>query len=827
MSKKKVKTLSDAFANETNIINQDIADTCAEFMRISGANKNLYRIAPLINDGLKPVERRTLYTYYMDVFKKSGYKLTKVEKWVGNTLSYHPHGSTGVYDTIVGMAQEWNNNCCLVYGQGNFGNISGDPAAAGRYINARLTKFAYKCFFENFEHGHVPMQPTYTGDDMEPVYLPARYPYLLLNGLLGIGYTVAANIPPFNLTEVFEATMALMKNPNANIYLVPDFPTGASVVDRGDFKNLFETGKGSVLSRAVVEVDERSNTLTITKIPFRTSMDGIKKSIVSAIVAKKYPEIERYDDYTGINSGKTGVNFRIKLQKDVNPKKFLKKLYKGGHDLEKTYPVDMLMVRYRHGYIFCHRSIRQFLLDWIQYRRSHVAAALNNEYVTLKEELIINEIIAFITDPAIKDKAGTTNAEKTISMFQRASSRSEIEERLLSNFKSIPHWDDFKHKTVKQPLTRLQARTISSLGLTRFLKEERQKVLQKIQEIISRLKELMKLILDPHGPDEVIIKELEEGIELFGEPRRSKIIKKSKNDSDIPDVDRVVVVTKSGIIQKINPNEPITDISSSEPIWTLYTNDTDSIVAFDSNGVAGKIRVVDIPYTKKGDAGTPIGRYAKLNGDVVNILPFVDQDMRAGVNVLLITKNGYVKKVDVSDLGELIKPVSVTALDPGDELAIAAYVMENDTSDIIMSTNLGRGWRFSLSEIPSYRRQARGLKFSDIPLDEFIVSADLIDSKRKYLFYMTSKGRGKVTDIKYLPRSKRRTEPLVLIPLTAKESLVGIFSCSKSDEFTIMTRNGLRVPIKVSDLSVTGRANKPDKLIPMKGDAVVKVLVKA
>ena len=825
MAKKNMKSLADAFANEKDIINQDIADTCAEFMKISGANKNLYRIAPLINDGLKPVERRTLFTYYMDVFKKAGYKLTKVEKWVGNTLTYHPHGSTGVYDTIVGMAQEWNNNQCLVYGQGNFGNISGDPAAAGRYINARLTKFAYKCFFENFEHGHVPMQQTYTGDDMEPVYLPARYPYLLLNGLLGIGYSVAANIPPFNLTEVFETTMALMDNEKANVYLVPDFPTGASVVDKGEFRDLFETGKGTVVSRAVVEVDERANTLTITRIPIRTTMDGIKKSIVSAIVAKKYPEIERYDDYTGINSGTTGVNFRIKLQKDVNAKKFLKKLYKGGHDLEKTYPVDLNLVRYQHGYAFCHRSIRQFLLDWIDYRRSHVAAALNNEYLTLKEELIINEIIAFITDPAVKDKSGVSNAEKTIVMFQKASSRADIEEKLLSTFTKIPHWDDFKKKMVKQSLTRLQARTISSLGLTRFLKDERQKVLEKIKEITVRITALMDLILDPNGSDKIIKQELKEGIELFGEPRKSRIVK-NKKESDIPDIDRIVVVTKSGTIQKINPNDPITNISTSEPIWTLYTNDMDSVVVFDSHGDVGKINVVDIPYTRKTEPGTPIGRYVKLTGDIVNILPFVEQDVREGLTALLITKNGYVKKTDVAEFGDLNRVTSALALDNGDELAIAAYVMAKDKSDIIMSTNLGRGWRFGLDDIPIYRKQARGLKFSDLPLDEYIVSAGLIDTKCKYLFYMTSKGRGKVTEIKYLPKSKRRTEPLVLIPLAQKESLIGIFSCSKTDEFMILTRNGSRIPVKISDLPVTGRANKPDKLLPTKGDAVVKVIMK-
>ena len=156
------------------------------------------------------------------------------------------------------------------------------------------------------------------------------------------------------------------------------------------------------MTRAVVEVDEKSNTLTIRAIPTIATMDGIKRSIVAAIAAKKYPEIDRYDDYTGLSCGSTRVKFVIRLQKDVNAKKFLKKHSEIARGLEHSYPVNLNVVRYRHGYTFCHRSIRQFLLDWIQYRRSHVAAALNNEYVTLKEELIINEIIAFISDPKVR-----------------------------------------------------------------------------------------------------------------------------------------------------------------------------------------------------------------------------------------------------------------------------------------------------------------------------------------------------------------------------------------------------------------------------------------
>ena len=819
----KTKTLAEAFEHEqTNIINRDIADTCAEFMKISGANKNLYRIAPLINDGLKPVTRRALYTFYMDVFKKSGYKPTKVEKWVGNTLTYHPHGSTGVYENIVGMAQEWENNECLVHGIGNFGNVSGDPAAAGRYINANITKFAYKCFFENFEHGHVPMQPTYTGDDMEPIYLPARYPYLLLNGLLGIGYAKASNVPPFNLKEVFETTIALMDNPKANVYLIPDYPTGASVVDKGDFRDIFETGEGTVLTRAVVEVDEKSNTLTIRAIPTIATMDGIKRSIVAAIAAKKYPEIDRYDDYTGLSCGSTRVKFVIRLQKDVNAKKFLKKLYKGGHGLEHSYPVNLNVVRYRHGYTFCHRSIRQFLLDWIQYRRSHVAAALNNEYVTLKEELIINEIIAFISDPKVVDSNGVSNAEKVITMFQKASNRAEIEEKLLKNFNKIPHWDDFKKKNVKQPLTRLQARTISSLGLTRFLKDERAKVLEKIKEIIARINELMGIILDPHGPDKVIKKELQEGIELFGKPRQSKVIR-DKKESSIPDVDRVVVVTKSGIVRKINPDESLANVSPSEPIYTVYTNDTDSIIAFDSHGSVGKIDVVEIPHTKEG---SPIGRYVKLSGEVVNVLPYVEPDMRAGMTVMLATKSGYMKKMEVSELGDLNRATSAITLDVGDELVAAGYVMADDKSDFIVSTNRGNGWRFGLDEVPIYRKTARGLKFATLPMDEYIVSVDIINAKDKYLFYVTSRGRGKVTEIKYFPKCKRHSDPLPLIPLSARENLICIMSCAKSDSFRLRTIGGMEFDVKISDVPVTGRVHKPDKVIPVKNDAVVKVFVK-
>ena len=820
---KKNKLPIDDFMNEKNIITLNIADACKDYSRISGANKNLYRIAPLSIDGLKPVARRTLYTFYMDYFKKKKFAPVKIATWSGAALRFHPHGNTSIYETIVGLARPWENNVPLIQGSGNYGNISGDPAGADRYINGAISKFAYKCFFENFEREHVVMKPTYSGDETEPVYLPARYPYLLLNGILGIGYGEASNIPPYNLTEVLEATMALLEDPNAKFVLVPDFPTGASVIDRGEFKDITETGVGTVRSRAVVEVNDRDNILTVRNIPYMTTMDAIKMSIVSAIDEKKYPQIERYWDNT---NDENGVEFSMKLTRETNAKKFLKKLYKGGHGLEKTYPIDLNVVKYSHSYSFKHMSIREFLLDWIRYRRNHIASSLNSECVSRKEELIIEEIIKYVSDPNVKDSNGVSNAEKILKMYQKSANRFEIEQKLLDTFKKIPHWDDFKNKKVMQPLTTLQARTISSMSLTRFLKDEREKCIQNCERLMVRIKELMKIILDPKGPDTIIREQLKEGIELFGTPRQSHIIK-DKKESSIPDVDRIVVALRTGLIQKINPKDALANIPSTVPIYPVQTNDVESVLVFDNEGNVGKIPVHEIPYSKNGKEAVPIQRFVKVPGDVVNVLAYPGDGMYLSLQLLLVTKFGFVKRVDVTEFKDFRTVSKVIGLQPGDELVGVGYVAEDSSLDVILSTNEGRGWRIDIHDIPLNKKSARGSQFGTLPIGENVVSVDLIVPSTKYMFYMTSRGRGKVTDLAYFPRmKKRREEPLPLIPLEARETLVSIASCTKKDEFVARLKNGGEQRIKVSDVPITGRQNKPTKLFPVpKGDAVVKLFI--
>ena len=341
--------------NSEKFIDKNIAELAQIYDLTHSANVNIARTSTDLIDGLKLVQRRALYIMYL---KDGGTKFRKVETIGGEVLGRaHPHSSDAIKDAIVNIAQEWRNVIPLVDGFGNFGSVAGDPAGAGRYITARLSDYARACFFDDWKDSVVDMELSYDEETMLPKYLPAKYPNVLINPCLGIGHMGESfNIPCFNFREVVEATIMSMVNPNANIVLIPDSPTGADIIET-DFAKICERGTGSYMQRCTYEVDAENNVITITSLPSLVSANSIREKIADIKEGGGLPELTSMNDLSG-----KSIQIQLIIADHINPYKFMKKLIREVPSLQKVYPVNVTV---SYGLRTVDYSIKQLLCDWI------------------------------------------------------------------------------------------------------------------------------------------------------------------------------------------------------------------------------------------------------------------------------------------------------------------------------------------------------------------------------------------------------------------------------------------------------------------------------
>lgn len=775
----------------SKIVKRNIADACEEYVKVFGANKNLYRVIPSFIDGLKPVGRRILYAMYQHGHKPTSDR-SKVSTIVGDTMHFHPHGDRSIQDVVVGMGQSFANNALLIDPKGNFGSLAGDEAAAGRYINARLSKYAWKCFFEDFEDSNVDMKETYTGKEMEPEFLPAKYPHALLNGTLGIGYGLASNIPPYNLKEVFEATIKLIENPEAKIYLIPDSPTCSTILDDGNFEEISNTGMGSYKMRGNIQVDEINNVITIVDVPFQTNLDNIIKKIIN--MKTEFPEMLRLSNES---NKENGIRCKISLRNDTNPYDFVERLYKKGTGLERAYPVNIKLIDDYMDYDF---SIKSFLLEWIEYRRDIKRSSYNNILVKLMEKKHINEIMLFILN---KD-----NAENTISMIKNSRNRSESIERLMEAY----------------DITSLQAGSIINMGLSAFTKDAYETYKERKHALKEDIKRNEYILDHEECIDDIIKEELLEGIKLFGEKRKSPVINMAKKKA-IANTNHVVAISVDGYCKKLDDEtESVGKVGkNNDQFVVMKLNNRDTILVFDKTGRVSKVPVSAIPNVESDDFGIDLRRYFTIDNDIVMMLKEPDDmvDDR-GMFITFITRNGLVKKTPLGEFKKIKDFKMGITLEIDDELISVTAVTEDTSKDIIIFTNKGNGIRIDINEIKSYGRLAKGLRHINLEDGEYVVGSNKIEPSKKLLLYITEKGKVKLTETRYFPTMKRKDEMLSLISLDSNDSLVGILSVGKNQDVLIRKKYSDIQILNTSDIEISTRASKAKKMIPLpKGDYVV------
>lgn len=798
ITKKQKEKKEQKLAIENEIVtHRNMGELCKEDMLIFGANNNLMRHIPSFYDGLKPGERRILYTMYHNLKLSHKSKYEKVATIVGNTLRYHPHGEAPVTNTLVKMAQPWETMMPLVEGYGNFGSSAGDPAAAGRYIEARLSYFAYKAYFEEFDPDTIDMVPNHTNDVFEPEYFPARYPVTLINGAFGIGYGLACGIPPHNFTEVIEATIQLLDSPSSDVFLVPDIPSGCYIVDNGELKDICMTGNGKLVMRGRIDLDETNNILAIRSTPWMVSLNKVLGDILELQEQKKITGIKDID-----NQGEKGeIDLRLILKKEVDPIAIMHTIF-SKTNMQTTKSVSFKVI---DDFQDVDYNVKQFLLDWIDVRVETKRRQLNHQLIKAKERQHILSILVFILN---KD-----NAEKTLKLVKNAENKKEIISGLMKLY----------------GITSLQAETIANMRVTGFSKEAKKKYDSEKKEIDKKIESLEKLTRSAKKIKKIIKKELEEGIELFGTPRRSEVIN-INGEVKIRNTRHVIVFTMNGFVKKLpETSDTIGYIEPGDyPIDIIIRGNVDELLVFDQTGKISKIPVHLIQNHTLESKGEPLSKLATINGQISRIIPKPTDEMikmfeqkKLDVYILMITRNGIIKKTAVSNYMGIKNELLGMVIKDGDQLQCVKLLMGD--KDIVVYSSKGLGIRFNSSELKETSRLTVGVKAMDLGKDETIIGMDLVNEGDNYLFALTTKGTGKKCTLSTFDTMERNAKPLRIITLDKGEELLTVRTVKGNETFKAYLKGSVET-INLENVPELARLAKGKKLIPVrKGEQIIDI----
>lgn len=793
---------------QSKIITRNIADASEEWIKIFGANKNFYRHIPLLIDGLKPVHRRFLYALYLAKAYKG--KEIKLSTAGGNTMgAFHPHGDTSITDAAVGMAQSFANNIPFVTNNGNFGSIKGDRAAAPRYLEIGISEFGYYCFFKDFDDSAVDMRETYTGQGLEPEFLPSRYPVALLNGAFSsIGYGLASNIPPYNFTELCNATIALIKNPKAKIEINPDLPTGADIVDNGEL-NKIRNGDGKLKMRATYDIDYIHNEITVTSVPLQVTTNGVVQALVNDISKGRY-DVKTQDGKISLirdikdNTKKDAVKLQIILHPKANPDDVMDMILNSKAGLQETNSASITMIdEYRDVTL----SVRDFLLEWIAYRRDIIRSSYNGLLIKYQEENHMNDVKLYVFNK--------NNAEHTVTMAKQSANRAQFIDALVDAYS----------------ITTLQARTIANMPASAYTKAAYMEYVETRDMLTNKIKETEDILDSDEKIDKIIIDQLNDGMVKFGYPRRSRII---PEDGIIEDTEHIIAISSDGYIKKLpyGNSTKIGHVSKAHGVFNMVirANNQDDIMIFDSAGNMFKLPVADIPDMKVSQNGVLLSRHIPIKNNTSIVKAMIQpsgQDVKGkGYTFLFITKSGLSKRTSVEEfITSERQKLSLIAMsvEDGDELVDVLF-LDNDKNDIIIYTNIGDGIRVPVSEVNVYKRATKGTRFLKLRKMEEVAGVSLISSTDEYLVYFTSGGKAKATKLELFPTMSRKDDSLPLISLDGNERLITILSANKQDRVRVYKKISEYTDLMVSDIPVTTRVAKATKVVKNpKGDVVVAV----
>jgi DNA gyrase subunit A len=758
------------------------------------------RALPDVRDGLKPVHRRILYTMN-ETGLGSTAKYRKSASVVGDVLGkYHPHGDSAVYESLVRMAQDFSMRYLLIDGQGNFGSVDGDNAAAMRYTECRMTKMAEE-LLADIEKETVDFRDNYDGRLKEPIVLPAKVPNLLLNGIMGIAVGMATNIPPHNVGEVMDALVYLIHHPEATVddlmqYIKgPDFPTKGIIYDVEAIKTAYATGRGSVIMRARATIEELKNgkqAIIVTELPYQVNKAVLIEKIADLVRDKKLVGITDLRD----ESDRHGIRIVIELKKDAFPNKLLNQLYQMT-PMQSSFGFNMMA-----------------LVDGIQPQLLDLKGIL--EHFILHREVVVTRRTQFELKVA-------QNRAHILEGLKKA--LDHIDE-IITTIKKSEDKDTAKANLIKKfEFTDIQAEAILEMKLRTLAGLERKKIEDELEEKRALIKELQSILGDKKKLFAIIEKEFIDIKNAYGDERRTEVVPyplgKINITDMIPNEDMIVTITRENYIKRISPSSyrvqhrggkgivAMTTKEEDEIAQILSTKNHNELLFFTNKGRVFKLHVYDIPQASRQAKGQAIVNLLNLQEDE-KVITTVDTTQLKGKYLVIATTKGQIKKTAFEEFRNIRSSgIIAIKLRPGDELLRAKQSSGED--EIILVTKQGQSIRFREKDVRPMGRAASGVRGIRLKENDMVVKMDIIKSKDSYVYILTEKGLGKKTDIDEYRLQNRGGSGIKAMLLTKKTgSIVGVSIVEKGQlgDFLVVSKQGQMIRIHMEDIPLRGRVTQ-------------------
>lgn len=760
------------------------------------------RAIPSIEDGMKPVQRRILYAM-QQMGLKHNTQTKKSARVVGDVMGkYHPHGDSSIYEAMARMTQDFSLRYPLVFGQGNFGSIDGDSPAAMRYTEAKLRQISSE-LLEDIDKETVEFVPNYDGSIKEPLLLPGKLPTLMLNGATGIAVGMATNIPPHNLTEVCEAIIAYVKNSEitfeelVGIVKGPDFPTGGSV--QGDMLELYKTGRGKMIMRGKVSTETMKNreAIIISEIPYMLNKSVLITQIAKLVQEKKIKDISDLRD----ESSKGKIRIVLELKKGVNSKFVINALYKYTR-LQDSFNVNFLALSGGQPKVM---NLKEVLEAYVRYRKLII---INRSKYKLKKAKERQEIVEGLLI-ALKDIDGV------IALIKKAKNKSEAMEALINKYKLTKRQSEAILETKLQQLT--------SLEVTKLKKEaeELKKVISELENILNNIQEVLK----------IIVKEVKELREKYGDNRRTNILKRLGDISEKDLVQKkevVVTITDKGYCKRMDVKSYReqkrggkgsigSTLASEDFVKQMLTCSThDYLMFFTTRGRVLWLKAYDIPSAERYSKGRAITNLLGLkNESVTNVLSVKNFED----SLFMATKNGKVKKISLKHFSKPrlsgIKAINLPDLD----ILIGVDIVKKG-QEVLMATRNGKAIRFNAADVREMGRASYGVTGIKLGEKDEVVSLEILDTEA--IMTITEKGYGKRTAVEDYRKTARSGKGVINVKVTEKTGkVVKTVSVNDKDSIIITTAKGIVIRTSLRNIRVMGRATQGVRIVKLQqGDKV-------
>ncbi|OHB10719.1 MAG: DNA gyrase subunit A [Candidatus Zambryskibacteria bacterium RIFCSPLOWO2_02_FULL_44_12b] len=772
-----------------------------------------------MRDGLKPVHRRILYSMN-EIGLNASAKTKKSATIVGDVLGkYHPHGDTSVYDAMVKMAQDFSMRYPLVIGQGNFGSIDGDGAAAYRYTEAKMSRLAGE-MLKDIDRNTVDFRPNYDGTKSEPVVLPSVAPNLLLNGTLGIAVGMATNIPPHNLAEVVDATIHLADNRSATtedlLQFVkgPDFPTGGIIFNEQDIHHAYATGRGGVVARGVADIAENKAgqfQIVITAIPYRVNKSDLITKIADLVREKKIEGVKGLRD-----ESTKDIRIVIDLKQGSQPQKILNALYKHTQ-LEDTFHFNLVALVDGVPQTL---SLKSMLVEFLKHREVVVRrrTAYDLARAEEREHILLGLVKAL------------DNIDKVIKLIRASKTVDDARAGLMKEFK----------------LSELQANAILEMKLQKLAGLERQKVEDELKEVQTFIKEMKELLASPAKILKVVKNELADIKTKYGDERRTKVIKggvKVLSVEDlVPEEDNALVLTSGGYIKRTNPGEykrqkrggvGVVDLDTKEEDFVtnfLTASTHDDLLFFTDKGKVYQIKMYDVPEGKRATRGKSVMNFISLSDDekVTSILAMPKGKKGIEGALFMVTENGTAKKVSAKSFQDVRSSgIIAIKLASGDRLITVELVEKGD--DVSIVTKKGQSIRFKESAIREMGRSAGGVRGIKLGKGDVVIGAHVIrpEWKAGHLLVISANGYGKRTELSEYKVQGRGGSGILTSKVTSKtgQVITSQVVTDEESEVIAISKKSQVVRVDLKEIPVLGRQTQGVRVMKLReGDSIASLI---